>query len=81
MAEIAAVNTRPPSKYWPRVHLLPQPPDFARIAAEQKLPVVPYRPHDGELSSRQPRLSPAVDAFVGLYLDDELIARWPTQVG
>ena len=47
MAENRRGQHPPAFKVLAAVHLLPEPSDFARIAAEQKLPVMPHRAHYG----------------------------------
>ena len=70
MAEIAACSTRPPSKYWLRYISCQMRADLHRVAADQELAIVLDRADDRLLAAGQAALAPAVDALVGLDLDD-----------
>ena len=56
------------------VHLLPERADVHRVPADQELAEVADGALDRQLARGQAGLAPAVDALVGLDLDDELIA-------
>src|SRR5204863_3429912 len=56
------------------IHLLPERADPHRVAADEELAIVLERADHGALAAGQPGLAPAVEAFVGLDLDDQLVA-------
>ena len=56
------------------VHLLPERADGHRVRADQELPEVLDGADDRLLAPGEAGLAPAVDALVGLDLDDELVA-------
>ena len=55
------------------VHLLPEGAGAHRIPADEKLTVVLDRADDRALAIGHARLAPAVEPFVGLDLDDQLV--------
>ena len=74
IAEIAACSTRPPSKYWLRYISCQMRADGEGVLADQELAVVLDGADDGLLAAGEAALAPAVDALVGLDLDEQLVA-------
>ena len=56
------------------IHLLPERADLHRVAADEELAIVLDRADHGLLAAGQAALAPAVDALVGLDLDEQLVA-------
>ena len=73
IAEMAPLSTRPPSKYWLRYISCQREPVRIGSRPIEKLTVVLDGAHYCALAIGHPRLAPAVEPFVGLDLDDQLV--------